>query len=426
MYKDKEWRHALTYPEKRPQRERNSCSDVFDGLVYQRLRANAGRCKHFIAFAHCADAVSANKRISRSILPINLSILNYDPRVRYKKENFLLTLLMPPKMPTRSARKFYEILEDEFTTLYNPGIAGGDLKGALIMLRNDQKGKEFDLGLRACISFDGPCSVCEIMGDPGKGDYKKVSVNQYRRFLALDHPYRRDARFGPEELRPAPPYRTKARSALGVQIAKDIDSPLPFYQGYQELPLFCGLRYLHPFEQSAADVSHNIANLMKETCFVLLRPERSSFAKWRKEAEEHGVHSEIADQVPRMVDPAVANELRDLDIECLRLQDLQDLARLLGVATSGPKAVVKARLLPVMESIQGTYRYRQSLTLTPTSQRNPSPLTRYWNCGIKLGLSSNTVGFYQGRTATGRRAMFTSGPACKRSCLLHHQGRNFY
>ena len=76
MYQDEEWRHALTYPDTRPGRNNNR-SDVFDGLVYKRLRASAGQCDHFIAFAHCADAVAANKRMSRSILPVNLRCVVY-------------------------------------------------------------------------------------------------------------------------------------------------------------------------------------------------------------------------------------------------------------------------------------------------------------------------------------------------------------
>lgn len=137
---------------------------------------------------------------------------------------------MPPKLPTASARKFYELLEEELETLYYQGIAEGALKGALVMLRNDQKGKEFDLGLRSCASYDAPCSVCEVMANPGCGPFTKVSVGGYRKFLTQNHPYRRDARFGHHELGPPPHRRTKARSEQGVQIALDVDSPLPYYQ----------------------------------------------------------------------------------------------------------------------------------------------------------------------------------------------------
>ena len=41
------------------------------------------------------------------------SVLNYDPRARHTKDNFLLTFLMPPKLPTKCAQKFYDLLVDE-------------------------------------------------------------------------------------------------------------------------------------------------------------------------------------------------------------------------------------------------------------------------------------------------------------------------
>ena len=157
-------------------------------------------------------------------------MLNYDPRVRHKKDNFMLAFLMPPKMPTVSARKFYELLSEELHKLYYTGIAGGALKGALVMMRNDQKGKEFDLGLRSCTSYDGPCSACEIMGDPAFKPFTKVSVNGYRRFLPQNHPHRRDPRFGDPELRPPPHRRTKERCAQGIQIIAEVEDSLPYYK----------------------------------------------------------------------------------------------------------------------------------------------------------------------------------------------------
>lgn len=186
--------------------------------------------------------------------------MNYDPRVRYQKRNLLLTFLMPPKIKTNSAQKFYRLLEEELNDLFYKGIAGGKLKGALLMTRADQKGKEFDLGLRSCASYDAPCSVCEIMALPGVKPFTKVHVGEYRRFLPPNHPYRRDATFGPNEMQNGPTYRTKTRSHLGVEIAHDEESELPYYQGYVDYPLFDGLGYYKPYRQSAADLSHNLAN----------------------------------------------------------------------------------------------------------------------------------------------------------------------
>ena len=116
-------------------------------------------------------------------LKLTNSVLNYDPRVRYKQQNLLLTFLMPPKIKTNCAQKFYELLEEELNELFYEGIAEGALKGALLMSRADQKGKEFDLGLRSCTSYDAPCSVCEIMALPGVKPFTKTNVGEYRRYL---------------------------------------------------------------------------------------------------------------------------------------------------------------------------------------------------------------------------------------------------
>jgi len=48
--------------------------------------------------------------------------MNYDPRVRYQKSNLLLTFLMPPKIKTNSAQKFYRLLEEELNNLFYNGM----------------------------------------------------------------------------------------------------------------------------------------------------------------------------------------------------------------------------------------------------------------------------------------------------------------
>ena len=129
MYRDVEWRKALEYPEKRPQsRDRRSRSDVFDGTEYQRLRSGV-ECEHFVVLSYCADAIPADKRLKRSVLPGILSVQNYDPRLRFKCINMILTLLLPPHISTKSAHKFYSFLEDELNDLYEIGVHNGQLKG---------------------------------------------------------------------------------------------------------------------------------------------------------------------------------------------------------------------------------------------------------------------------------------------------------
>ena len=351
MYKSEDWRHAIRYPERRP--KRYARSDVFDGSVYKKLRRDAGKCDDFLAIGYCADGIPADKRISRTILPGIASILNYDPRIRQKECNMLLTMLMPPKLPTKSAHKFYSILEDELHQLYYKGIAGGKLKGALVMLRADQKGKEFDLGLRNCTSYDAPCSVCEMLGDPGYGPFKTVRVGNWRRFLPATHRYRRDDSFGAHELRAPPPYRTKKNSIEGVEISEHPHTPLSYYNGYQSLPLLSGLPYYQPFVQSGSDLSHNLANFFKEV-FAQIHPKEGEVSKWRSEADSSGKFTEIGKNAEQHLDPEVARTLAHLDVEDMRVTELEEFAKIIGVQHTGNKRELQDRIRQVFQTFAAT------------------------------------------------------------------------
>ena len=87
--------------------------------------------------------------------------------------------------------------------------------------------------------------------------------------------------------------------------------------------------------------------------YGLARPDKFMPSKWRSEARESGRHSQIATRVPQVLDPDVANELRDLHIDELRVQDLRQLARIVGVSPSGNKDALTLRLAPLIQSIKG-------------------------------------------------------------------------
>lgn len=376
MYKDDEWKRAIRYPDERPRRF-YSRSDVFDGTVYKALKRGAGRCVDFLVLGYCADAIQVDKRMSRNVLPgilrcvhtcvyiiyclyfhfykhsLLCSIMNYDPRVRqHALENMLLTFLLPPKMKTKCAHKFYALLEQELNELYYTGIAGGNLKGALIMVRADQKGKEFDLGLRSCTSYDAPCNVCELMAQPGYGHFTTTSIRDYRRFLPLNHPHRQDPSFGPPELRTAPATRAKLRSAEAVEIVQDPDITLTHYHGYRDLPLFYNLEYFKPFLQSAPDLSHNLSNFFKGVLRTV-QPVDGMIPKWRLEASLSGRFPEIGSQVPQFVDADVANLFLDLDLESMRAIDLKECAKLMGVSQVGTKTILKNRIQQILQTFRG-------------------------------------------------------------------------
>ena len=357
MYKDYEWQQTIRYPDERPRRF-YSRSDVFDGTVYKRIRRGVGKCTDFLALGYCADGVMVDKRMNRSVLPGILSILNYDPRLRQQAtENMLLTFLLPPKIKTEAAQKFYALLEEELNQLYYTGVARGKLKGALIMVRADQKGKEFDLGLRAVTSYDAPCNFCELMANPGYGDFTATRVGDYRRFLPDRHPYRQDPSFGPAELRPAPAERTLCKSKQAVRIVQDPDIDLTHYQGYRTLPLFQGVKYFKPFDQSAADLSHNIANFFKSVMLTVC-PTENLVTKWRLEAALSGRFPEIAPDFPDFLDPDVAQIFMTLDLDAMRVVDLEECAKLMGIAHTGLKAVLKARIQQTLREFNGLYLFR--------------------------------------------------------------------
>ena len=88
--------------------------------------------------------------------------------------------------------------------------------------------------------------------------------------------------------------------------------------------------------------------------FFLVRPDKFTPSKWRREAAESGCHSQICTRAPRTLEPDVADALRGLDIDELRLVDLRELARIVGVSPSGRKEDVKLRLAPLIQSINST------------------------------------------------------------------------
>ena len=55
-----------------------------------------------------------------------------------------------------------------------------------------------------------------------------------------------------------------------------------------------------------------------------------------------------------MLDPGVANELRDIDLESLTKKQLVELSTIIGLPRSGNKEDLLTRLRPVMTAIDGT------------------------------------------------------------------------
>ena len=115
------------------------------------------------------------------------------------------------------------------------------------------------------------------------------------------------------------------------------------------------MRYYQPFRQSAADLSHNIANLCNGV-LTLVHPPPELKLKWRKEADVSGRHTQIGTRVPQFIDADVAVTIRDLDVydAAMRVSDLRELAKIVGVPHSGNKVELQLRLGTIIQTIRDT------------------------------------------------------------------------
>lgn len=100
----------------------------------------------------------------------------------------------------------------------------------------------------------------------------------------------------------------------------------------------------------------NVVVFLQEV-FILVNPDAPMKSKWRREAAESGCHAQISMRVPHTLEPDVANALRGLDVAAMRVVDLRELARIVGVSSSGCKEDLKLRLTPLIHSINSMYAH---------------------------------------------------------------------
>ena len=88
-----------------------------------------------------------------------------------------------------------------------------------------------------------------------------------------------------------------------------------------------------------------------------MQPPPTLIARWRLEAELSGRHPEIGPRVPQYLDVDVGNELRDLVLDDMRVVDLQECAKLVGVAHTGNKEEITTRLRTVLDTFRGKSKH---------------------------------------------------------------------
>ena len=85
-----------------------------------------------------------------------------------------------------------------------------------------------------------------------------------------------------------------------------------------------------------------------------VHPTEPMIHKWRREADACGRFPEIGTQSPQMLDAAVASVVRDLDVQTMRVIDLKELGKLLGVSQAGRSAELKTRFGNLIQEIRQT------------------------------------------------------------------------
>ncbi|XP_062085595.1 uncharacterized protein LOC133791693 [Humulus lupulus] len=173
-----------------------------------------------------------NMSTSYSIWPVVLVPYNMPPWKCMKENNFIMALLIPgPKSPGKDIDVYLRPLIDELKELWEKGVKTYDLsskkefmmRAAILWTINDFPAYGTisgwsTKGYKACPVYNVDASSFPILG--------KISYMGHRRFLPLDHPWRKDKRYdGKIENRPPP------KLLLEDDILKQLDTVDEFIPG---------------------------------------------------------------------------------------------------------------------------------------------------------------------------------------------------
>ena len=81
--------------------------------------------------------------------------------------------------------------------------------------------------------------------------------------------------------------------------------------------------------------------------------DKEIISKWRREAAESEIYAYISREEVQRVDAGVARELRGIDLQPMRKNQLVELARIIGLPHTGSKQALLTRLQPIITSING-------------------------------------------------------------------------
>ena len=221
------YREALLH-EWRRSKSPSHMSDVYDSPRWREKMGSPTPRLERVAIQGCVDSMPAhNRKNAGSVKPLQYVVLSLPPWIRYKPKHMLTQMLVVSHLKGDSAKKYYDWAATyEINDLHTTGVRG--VRVIFYGMTLDTPGRREILCMQKESAFY-PCPHCLHTWQPGMRDQL---CNGYRRFLALDSPWRKREfvlrghfgvnlkyMFRDEETRDAPAQRTSGSVVTMIDLA---------------------------------------------------------------------------------------------------------------------------------------------------------------------------------------------------------------
>ena len=210
--------------ETRRKKNPDSISDLCDTPRWKRIAGPPTPTLTRILYQLCVDAFPwSGRKHQGSVKPSQIKLNSLPPYVRDKAKYIIVQMLVPAKLKTAAAKKYYDFAARfEMNELHNVGVDGVRL--LMYGTSLDTPGRRELLAMTSVQSFY-PCPHCLHVWQPG---LTRPIAGGYRRFLPIGHPWRQKSwwfkghkyEFRDIERRPPPYRRTDALVARMVARAR--------------------------------------------------------------------------------------------------------------------------------------------------------------------------------------------------------------
>jgi hypothetical protein len=169
-----------------------------------------------LGLAFCADGINPFGRSAHSTWPLMLSVLNFPPHLRTRPDMLILLGLIPGPRTPKNINIYITCFSNELLAYGELGISTYDafkrehflLKFLVLQLIADYPAASKVLCMKGSGAIRG-CHHCTVLGV--KEGRQATTYGDYRRWLPMDHDWRRDTgMFGSEQREGPPRPRTNA------------------------------------------------------------------------------------------------------------------------------------------------------------------------------------------------------------------------